>query len=140
MSMEDFFKDAFSLHSDSISYFVNRKLAELNPGSGILYSDESGFDLMSYARAGKCSLTTDTAVHNLFKSEWRGKNKSIRKEPQNAWYNVLWRGKLFDVVFLSWLDEGYITSYFWIIGESTEIAGEYMDEVCEWSTDVRGEI
>ncbi len=140
MGLENFFKDALSRHTDYISYYVNRKLAEMNPGRAVLYSDTDVFDLESYARAGKCSLTTDTSVFNLFKSEWRGKGKRIKREAESAWFNVLWNGQLLDVVFLTWTDEGYKSRHFWIVGETSAIAENFMTEVCEWSSDVRGEI
>jgi len=74
------------------------------------------------------------------KTEWMGAGKKQRQHIENSWLNVLWQGRLLDVVLITWAENCQRRRHHWIIAEEKKVAEEFFDEVCKWSSEVRGEI
>src|SRR6185503_17791707 len=47
---------------------------------------------------------------------------------------------LLDVIWLSFIDDGCKSGHHWIVAETKEIAESFFRAVCDWCTEVRGEI
>ena len=140
MSMKDFIQEAHTHPRDYIAYHVGRELAELHPGKTILHGQTGSFDLDAFVRAGNCSVVAHKSIFQNSKTIWEGAGIKQTDQIQNAWLNVLWRGELFDVVLLTWVDGCYHFRHHWIVTEDQKTAEEFFDAVCTWSCDVREEI
>ncbi len=140
MGIENFISDALCRPNDYIAYYVSRKLAELHPDKSIIDSDTCLFDLEAYVRAGLCELVQEPVVFSHVKTRWRGSKRRLAREADNAWMNVLWQGHLIDVLFVTWVDDGCKTRHQWIVAETRQLAEDFFREVCEWCSEVRGEV
>jgi hypothetical protein len=140
MGIENFIKDALYKPNDYTAYHVGRKLAELHPGKVIIEGNTGYFDLEAFVRAEKCSIVEESNIFNHIKTEWQRPGKEPTKVLENSWLNVLWRGHLLDVVLITWSESCYRSRHHWIVAESRQLAEAFFAEVCEWSSEVRGEI
>ena len=140
MGIENFISTALSYPSDYISYHVSRELAELYPDKAIIDGESCSFDLEDYVRAERCEMVGESAVFNHVPTGWRGPGKKLWRRAENAWFNIFWRGHFLDVIFITWTDEGCKARHHWIVAETKEVAEEFFGSVCEWCSEVRGEI
>jgi DNA replication protein DnaC len=140
MGIEDFIKDALNKPNDYVAYHVGRELAELHPDKAIIEGNTGYFDLDAFVRAQQCSIVEESSVFNHIRTGWQGPGKNPREYVQNSWLNVLWRGHLLDVVLITWSEDCYRSRHHWIVAENKKLAESFFAEVCEWSSEVRGEI
>ncbi|HVF43310.1 MAG TPA: ATP-binding protein [Pyrinomonadaceae bacterium] len=140
MAQNNFISEALCNPTDYIAYSVSEKLGEMFEGSAIVEGDSDLFELEQYARAGHCSIVGERGTHGQFATNWRGAGRPLEHEAQNAWFNVLWQGQLFEVVFVTWTESGYRSRSHWIVADTREAAEKFYRAVCEWGADVRGEI
>ena len=140
MTLNNFISEALCSPTDYIAYSVSEKLAEMFADKAVVEGESDYFELEEYARAGHCSVVCERGMHSQFSTLWRGAGRSLESEAQNAWFNVLWRGRLFEVVFITWTDSGFRSRFHWIVADTREAAEEFYRAVCEWGADVRGEI
>jgi len=140
MSIENFITDALYKPNDYIAYHVGRELAELHPGKAILEGETGYFDLEAFVRAENCSVVHETSIFNHIKTDWDGPGKEPRQSVENSWFNVLWRDQLLDVVLVTYTQRCYPSRHHWIVADSKKIAEAFFAEVCEWSSEVRGEV
>jgi AAA+ superfamily predicted ATPase len=140
MSIENFIRDALHQPYDYVAYHVARELAELHPGKTILEGRNWQFDLDAFVRAGKCSVVEQKSVFQHARTRWEEPGKKPKPRTENAWLNVLWAGELLDVVLLSWSESCHRLRHHWIVADQPKLAEDFLDAVCEWSCEVRGEI
>jgi AAA+ superfamily predicted ATPase len=140
MILKNFISEALYNPHDLIAYEVSRKLTEMYSDKAVLESNLSSFNLLAYAFAEQCHIIQETALFNKSKIVWTAGGKDFKHEPENAWFNVLWRDALLDVLFMTWTEEGYRERHHWIIAETQEIAEDFLRAVCKWSSEVRSEI
>lgn len=140
MDLKDFFSNALSNPSDCIAYEVSRELERLYPNRAVIEGVAFLFDLPGYVRAEQCFAANDTCVYNKSRVVFAESGRGFQDEPENAWFNVLWRGHRLDVLFLTWHEEGYRQRHHWIIAETRRVADDFLEAVCVWSSEVRGEI
>ena len=140
MGIENFIRDALHQPIDYVPYHVSRELAELHPGKTILEGRNWEFDLDAFVRAGKCSVVEQKSVFYQAVSNWEKAGQKPRQYIENAWLNVLWGGALLDVVLITWSDSCRRTRHHWIVADSETLAEDFLNAVCEWSCEVRGEI
>jgi len=140
MDLKELISEALYLPPDSIAYFVGRELSRLHSDKLIIEGAFYSFDLVEYAKAELCSIVCETSVFNKSRIDWGPSGEEFVEEPENGWFNVLWQGKLLDVLFITWTAEGYRERHNWIIADDRETAEGFLRAVCDWSTEVRGEI
>ncbi len=140
MNKENFISEALYQCADVLPYYVGQKLNERYPETPIITGEEIDFDLEAFERAKQCEIVSVTELHNQVKTEWRGTEKPLRTRYENAWLSVLWQDHFIDVVFVTFIEEGYRTRYHWIIPESQTVGEKFLHAVCEWSSEVRSEI
>ena len=140
MDLKELINEALCLPSDSISYFVSRELSRLFSEKTIIEGAFYSFDLVSYAGAELCSVVGETAVFNKSRIDWAPCGKEFIEEPENGFFNILWQGRLFDVLLMTWTQEGCRERHHWIIADERKLAEDFLRAVCDWSTEVRGEI
>jgi AAA+ superfamily predicted ATPase len=140
MGIENFIRDALHQPNDYVAYHVARELAELHPGKTILEGRNWEFDLDAFVRAEHCSVVEQKSVFYHAIAHWEKAGKTPNQRVENAWLNVLWRGELLDVVLLTWSESCRRTRHHWIVADSQKLAQDFLDAVCVWSCEVRGEI
>ena len=140
MGIENFIKNALYKPNDYIAYHVGRELAELHPDKAIIEGKTGYFDLEAFVRAEQCSIVAESSVFNHIRTRWRGPRKDPQQNLQNSWLNVLWRGQLLDVVLITWAEDCYRARHHWIVAENKNLAETFFAAVCDWSSEVRGEI
>jgi hypothetical protein len=140
MNLENLISGALCNPVDYIAYYVSRKLAELYPEKAIIESANIAFNLESFVRAGECSVIRHESIHNHISTRWRGPGNELWDETENGVLNILWQDQLLDVVLITWVDDGCKTRHNWIIADSREVAEKFFSSVCEWCSEVRGEI
>jgi len=140
MGIENFIKDALHKPSDYVGYHVGRELAELHPGKAILEGENWCFDLGAFVHANKCSVVHEDSIFNQIKTEWKGPGKKLGRSFENAWFNVLWRGQLLEVVLITYTRTCYPSRHHWIVADTREVTEAFFAEVCELSSEVRSEV
>ncbi|HEX5702666.1 MAG TPA: ATP-binding protein [Pyrinomonadaceae bacterium] len=140
MGLENFIEEALHQPNDYVAYHIGRELAKLHPEKAIIEGDTGSFDLEAFARAEKCAIVHETSLFNHIKTEWVAPEKPARHWIENSWLNVLWKGNLLDVVFVTFTSGCYLVRHHWIVADEREVADEFFAEVCEWSSEVRGEV
>jgi AAA+ superfamily predicted ATPase len=139
MTIENFIRDALYKPNDYIAYHVGRELAELHPGKSIL-EGHGYFDFDAFVRDEKCSVIEEKSVFHHVTTEWMGNGKEQRDHVVNSWLNVLWKGQLLDVIFITWSDGCYRRRHYWIVADQKQLAADFFDAVSDWGCEVRGEI
>jgi DNA replication protein DnaC len=140
MGIEDFIRDAHYKPNDYVAYHVGRELAELHPGKAIIEGNTGYFDLEAFVRAEKCLVIEESSVFNHFRTDWDGPRKDLTHRVENSWLNVLWHGQLLDVVLITWAEGCYRSRHHWIVADDKKLAEAFFSEVCEWSSEVHGEL
>lgn len=140
MSVENLIRNALYQPNDYVGYHVSRELAEMHPGKTILQGRNWEFDLDAFVRAEKCSVIAEKSVYQHATSRWEDPGRKPRQRLENAWLNVLWGGQLIDVVLISWTETCYRGRQHWIVADNQKLAEDFLDAVCQWSFEVRGEI
>src|ERR1044071_952861 len=140
MSMENFIREALYKPNDYIAYHVARELAELHPDKAIIEGQTSYFDVDAFVRDEKCAVVEQKSVFRHVTTEWTGAGNRLKQETRNSWLNVLWQGHLLDVILITWIEGYYFRRHHWIVAEEQEVAEQFFDAVCDWSSAVRGEI
>ena len=140
MGIEDFIRDALHQPYDYTGYYVGRELAELHPDKTIVEGRNWEFDLEAFVRAEQCSVVAQRSVFGNTSTTWVGKGKPRTQRIENAWLNVLWKGELLDVVFVTWTERGFRVRHHWIVADGQKLADDFLDAVCEWSCEARDEI
>ena len=140
MSIENFIRDALYKPNDYIAYHVGRELMEMHPGKTILEGRQWYFDLDGFVCAEKCSVIEQRSVFHHVKTEWEGPGEELKVRIQNSWLNVLWKGKLLDVILITYFEDCARRRHHWIVADERQVAEEFFNAVCEWGCEVRGEI
>jgi len=140
MDLKDFIYDALINPSDLISYEVSRKLQELYPNRTVIEGAIASFDLLGYVRAGHCLLVNQPSIHNKHRVILSNNERSLDEWYENSWFNVLWREHLLDVLLLTWTEDGWRERHHFIIADSRGIAEEFLKSVCDWGSQVSGEV
>ena len=138
--MENFIREALYKPNDYIAYHVARELAELHPDKAIIEGQTSYFDVDAFVRDEKCAVVEQKSVFRHVTTEWTGAGNRLKQETRNSWLNVLWKGHLLDVILITWIEGYYFRRHHWIVAEEQEVAEQFFDAVCDWSSAVRGEI
>ena len=140
MGIENFIRDALHKPNDYVAYHVGRALAELHPDKSIIEGNTGYFDLEAFVCAEHCSIVEESSVFNHIRTRWDGLTKDLDRDLENSWLNVLWQGHLLDVVLITWAEGCYRSRHHWIVADNKSVAEAFFSAVCEWSSEVRGEI
>jgi len=168
MHKEQLVREALSLPTNAIEYYVSQILADLYPKKALIEGGDGLFDIEEYAEAGYCTLAQKTTIHNQVVTYYRGQEinlpgatpgilrlsgllpmnmgenaaeseQELINRAQNAWLEVKWRDSTFDVLAMNWF-EGRPVYHYWILADSAETARAFLQEVCRWNAEVRGEV
>ncbi len=132
--------DALREPTSAISYIVSRQLSEFFPELASIECSSSGFDLFEYAGDGLCEVAKSEKVFSEMVTHWYGLGYGTWESPGNSWFDVDWQGHHLGVLLLSWESRQSSGRGTWILAETKEIATSFLIAVCEWCTEIRGEI
>lgn len=169
MYKEQLIREALGLSPNVIAYYVGQILAERFKDKAIIETTDGHFDIEEYAEAGLCSLEHSQVVYNQKTTYWiepqigpvnwtqnmlriggvvnsmpsikaDSKEDKVVDRLGNAWVTVTWQEHKLEVVCMYWSEGFHGTRRFWIVGESQEIVRQFLQEVCRWNAEVRGEV
>ncbi|HYF65029.1 MAG TPA: ATP-binding protein [Herpetosiphonaceae bacterium] len=141
MHMQDLIGTVLHQPTSSISYAVNRWLAETFAGQFVLLTTDGDFDLRSYAQAGLCACAVTDQSHPELNHIWLGEEwGGMQTLPRNAWQRVTWEGHTLTVLTVTWMDSGCEHDRKWIIAPERATAEAFFIAVCAWNGEVRQEI
>jgi hypothetical protein len=169
MRKEQLMREALSLPTNAIEYYVSQILADMHPQKALVEGGDGLFDIEEYAHAGYCSFEQKAIIYNQVVTHYLGREMNFRGVPgaalrisglmpmnmgpaaaeferelidraKNAWLEVQWRGSDFDVIVMNWFEGGRPIYHYWILAESVEGAKELLQEVCRWNSEIRGEV
>ena len=168
MSKEQIIREALSLPVTAISYHVSQYLAEKFPEKALVEGNDGLFNVEVYAQDGHCSLEMQTFVHNQVVTRWHGRDidstlpqhtvalinatnamsgvsvpddREMSDAAKNAWLTVKWQNNILDILTMRW-SEGFgqhIYAY-WILCDSQAVAKDFINAVCRWNAELRGEV
>jgi hypothetical protein len=125
---------------DAKAYLFTQKLTELFPDQAVMQGFESSFDLNDFIADGCCAAEFQPGMFHHQVTYFGGLGEELSVTPRNALYEISWQGHHLQVVVLSWVVSQCDAQHYWIIAESLAIAQEFYQCVCEWSSEVRGEV
>ena len=140
MNIEELIEESLHRPSCAIPYHMSRQLAILFPEKAIVEGESHLFDVEEFAHAQHCSVEKKASVYSEIESTWEGEEDGIVKRAKNAWLEVTWQHHTLDVIVLHWAEEYARISYHWILADTEEIAESFLETVCQWNAEVRGEI
>ena len=168
MHKEQLIREALSLPTNAIEYYVSQILADMYSQKALVEGGDGLFDIEEYAGAGHCTIEQKAIIYNQVVTYYQGQEMSLpgmmpgllrlsgilpmnmgpsateaeRKlidRAKNAWLEVQWRDSTFDVVVMNWFHMGPVYHY-WILADQVETAKAFLQEVCRWNGEVRGEM
>jgi len=163
MDIEKFIHDALCLPTNAIDYHVSQCLAEYFPDKALVEGGDGLFNIEDYALAGHCTAEHKAVVYNQVITHWYGRelgmqveriggpfpgtmysmsatDREISDSSKNAWFSVEWRGHSFEVIVMHWAEEYRQIYQYWILAEKQEVAKDFIQEVCRWNAELRGEV
>ncbi len=168
MHKEHIIREALALPVTAIDYHVSQYLAEKFPEKALVEGNDGLFNVETYARAGHCSLETQTFLHDQIVTRWHGREIDSMLPPlialslsatgmtlgfpspdeqemsdaaKNAWFVVQWQGHTLDILVMHWSEGFGRTVYaYWILCDNHVVAKDFIREVCRWNAELRGEI
>jgi hypothetical protein len=140
MSKEGLFKDALDQHRDAVRFSLSAALAEACPDLALLETEDRAFDIEEFSRAGQCKIRPMPEKHSQFKRYWNPKVKKSGPWGENAWREVEWEGKRFQVVTLVIHWSNCDTYRHYILAPTQDEAVQFFETVCTYCGEVRGEV
>lgn len=166
MRKEQLIREALSLPTNAIEYYVSQILADMYPQKALVEGGDGLFDIEEYAGAGYCTIEQKAVIYNQVVTYYQGHETSLPgmtpgllrfssmlpmnmgpnvaeaelfDRAKNAWLEVQWRNSTFDVVVMNWFHSRPVYHY-WILADQVEMAKAFLQEVCRWNAKVRGEV
>jgi hypothetical protein len=131
--------DTLSRSINVITYHFTQQLTALFPDRYILQSEDYAFDLDEFVAGGHCRSTLNPEMMPLIQTGYY-KTKGLTYSSVVAWHHVRWHEYDLEVVKLTWHTGFCDKSNYWIVADSREVAERFFWDVCEWSSEVRGEV
>ena len=135
--MKEIIKEALSLSPDVISYHVSLALASKYPGKKFVQGDDSAFNVPAFVNANLCTMESAVDCYNHSKTMWHGR---LYETIENGYFKVTWQGNKIDLLLMTWQQGNCSVKYYWILADTEELADDFLSAVCEWNTEIRGEI
>jgi len=133
--MDEVFEQALSGES-GIGFVLGRLVKEHHPGKALLDGVGASFDLLEFARAGRCEATLAKNEHAQLSTQWR-RATGLHEEPVNAVYDVAWEGRALRVIVATWKMGWDKVHFSLIVGDDSTIVRKFAAEVCAYCNDPR---
>lgn len=70
----------------------------------------------------------------------KSREKSSGDRYKKAWLTVEWQESSLDLLLMQFDDGDYHKALFWLLADSEEVARNFLDVVCRWNMEIRGEV
>lgn len=135
-----FFYDALCEPVNALKYQVTQQLTNLYLDKAIFPSDDSDFNVETFAKEGHCEMQPLLTPLPNFEYEWGGRDYGTYRSSLQVRWNVAWEGQRFELVQMQWTEERCTTTYRWLIATTQETAERFFAAVCKWNSEIRGEV
>ena len=138
--LDQIITEAFKLPVDGVLYSLSRELSLAYPESYILETEDAQFDVLDFARAGKCTITTAPGGHS--EDVWGYDAFSHHEWPThfNSWNELVWEGVVFTVLSVGLRGAHCRDMHHFVLGPSEKEVRALFDAVCRWNSEVRAEV
>lgn len=169
MHKEQFIREALCLPARAIEYYVSQILADFYPQKALVEGSDGLFDIEEFAGAGYCTIEQKTIVYNQVVTHYIGREidmpgikpgmlrfsglipvnigsniteseQELIDRAKNGWLEVQWHNSNFDVIVMNWVADSRPNYHYWILADQVESAKAFLQEVCRWNAEVRGEV
>ena len=138
MKAESLFDQA--LQHPAKAFALGERLAKLHPELQIVETDSHYFKLEPFAGAGKCAFVPRTDFYQQYVADWDADDGVVIR-PKVAWLEVTWDGAPLQVVKLTWESAMCGENHHYaVMGTDRARQLAFIDAVCRWNHEVRGEI
>ena len=142
MEIGTLFRAALELPVNAIGYHVNRELSNLFPEQGD--SVRHGIRVRTgrrMCRRWSVRSRRITVSSSISRLDWNGHGRGVSLTNASGWYRVQWEGaEALEIGLLSWSEGNCEQRFHWILGSTREIADSFLCAVCDWASEVRGEV
>jgi hypothetical protein len=140
MEHHDILAQALRQPTPSIAYAIGQQLVAVFPDKAIVESGSHFFDLQEFAADGHCRVCFKDGFHTQLNVEWNGPGLGLGTAWENGWAEVEWNGRKLEVITASWSDGFQPHRRHWIIADKRATAERFLNDVCEWCHEVRGQV
>jgi hypothetical protein len=128
-----------ALRHPSPGFALGKRLVELFPQRALIEGNGYLFDTQAFAAAGHCTIVPRADVYNQYNTEW-SRDEGVTRGPRCEWASVTWEGVTFDVLWLTYPGELCDQTRFFVLAHRGDQATAFVDAVCRWNHEIRGEI
>jgi hypothetical protein len=139
MDKKNMIGDALSQAKDAVFYRMTELLTERFPNSFLLETESPYFDVVQYAREGHCTITPRADTLSEFEWHWYPADRD-HSLVYNGWLDVAWEESRLQIVEIGIEGSHCRTVRHYLIGDTEEIARSFFDAVCQWNSEIRGEV
>jgi len=121
-------------------YIMGRELARLLPNRAIIATRQGTFRPTAFAADGRCRLKERPGVYSEMLMDWFVSDRRFEWTPGNVWLSVQWQGHALELIRLCMPAHYGDRECWWIIGKSAKVVRRFHAEVCDWWSEIRGEV
>lgn len=140
MNLDAIIKGGLEKPRDAIFNAVSRELTAAFPDKAVFETEDGSFGIDTFAYDGHCRLRNKEGVHSEWSYAWNFRDKQLHSSPYLCWFEIDWEGKSLQVVRIQIAGQHCDDVRQYVIADSFEIASAFFGAVCDWCTEVRGEI
>ena len=140
MEHHDILAQALMQPTPSIAYAIGQQLVAVFPDKAIVESGSHFFNLQEFAADGHCRVHFKNGFHTQLNVEWNGPGLGLSTAWENGWAEVEWNRHKLEVITASWSDGFQPHRRHWIIADERATAERFLNDVCEWCHEVRGQV
>jgi AAA+ superfamily predicted ATPase len=129
-----------ALRHPSPGFALGKRLTELFPQRALIEGNGYLFDTQAFAAAGHCTIVPRADVYNQYDTRW-SRDQGVTRRPRCDWSSITWEGATFDVLWLTF--QGVMfrdETRFFVLAHRSDQASAFVDAVCRWNHEIRGEI
>ncbi|MCW5806960.1 MAG: ATP-binding protein [Deltaproteobacteria bacterium] len=120
-------------------FALGQRLQQLHGDLAMIEGVSPLFDIEAFARDGNCAVEARRDMYHQLDTEWLPPLGLVRR-PRIALLDVAWQSSSFQVVLFEWGGSLGAQSRHYILGRDRDRCHAFLEAVCRWSHDVRGEI
>jgi len=128
-----------ALQHSAPGFALGERLAQLYPELQIVEGTTALFNVQSFANDGKCTIEARRDLYQQYDTDWVP-DHGFHHRPTNAWLTVTWEGASLQVVLLAWEARYGENTRYYVMSRSRDSCKAFIEAVCRWNHDVRGEI
>jgi hypothetical protein len=122
------------------SFALGARLAQLHPELEMVETTIGHFQPEAFARGGHCTIERRRDLHQQFLTDWDS-DDGLQSRARVAWLNVTWQAASLHVVRVAWeTSYGNDNHHFIVMAAQRATCEAFIEAVCTWTHEVRGEI